>query len=271
MLTKPVTTRTVAEMKQRGEKIAVLTAYDVITARLLDEVGIDVIIVGDSASMVVAGYDTTLPITMEEMLYHVRAVSRGCQRALIVGDLPFLSYQTGLEDAIRNSGRLLKEGGAQAVKLEGGLPMADTVARLVELGIPVMGHIGLTPQSINQFGGYRLQGSSAESAQFLLDSAKLLEQSGAFSLVLEKIPAEIAREITEAVSIPTIGIGAGMYCDGQVLVTQDMLGLFDLFKPRFVRRYAEMAGTMREAFRSYIRDVKAGSFPSQDESYSCKS
>ena len=267
MTEKRVTTNTVIEMKEKGEKIAVLTAYDFLTARLLDEVGIDMIIVGDSVSMVFHGHETTLPMTMDEMLYHTRAVSRGCRRPLIIGDMPFMSYQASLEDAIRNSGRFLQEGGAHAVKLEGGTEMADTISRLVELGIPVMGHIGLTPQSIYKFGGYKVQGTTGESAQYLLDSAKLLEQAGVFSVVLEKIPAQLAKEITQVICVPTIGIGAGVHCDGQVLVAQDMLGIFDLFQPKFVRRYAELAETMRAAFRRYISDVKGGSYPSEEESY----
>lgn len=267
MTDKRVTTSTVMEMKKRGEKIAVLTAYDFLTARMLDEVGIHMIIVGDSVSMVVTGHETTLPMTMDEMIYHTKAVSKGCHRPLIVGDMPFMSYQASLEDAIRNGGRFLQEGGAHAVKLEGGREMADTISRLVELGIPVMGHIGLTPQSVHKFGGYKVQGVTEESAQYLLDSAKLLEQAGVFSMVLEKIPAQLAEEITNAVSVPTVGIGAGVHCDGQVLVTQDMLGIFDLFKPKFVRRYAELAESMKGAFQQYIADVKNATFPSEEESY----
>ena len=268
MKEKRVTTSTLIEMKMKGEKIAVLTAYDFLTAKMLDEVGIDMIIVGDSVSMVVTGHETTLPMTMDEMMYHTKAVRRGCHRPLIVGDMPFMSYQVSLEKAIRNGGRFLQEGGAHAVKLEGGTEIVDTVSRLVELGIPVMGHIGLTPQSIHKFGGYKVQGVTEESAQYLLNSAKLLEQAGVFSIVLEKIPAPLGKEITNVISVPTIGIGAGVHCDGQVLVTQDMLGVFDLFKPRFVRRYAELAETMREAFKKYIADVKSGSYPSDEESYS---
>ena len=271
MREKPVTIQTIMEMKGKGEKIAVLTAYDFLTARMLDEVGIDMIIVGDSVSMVITGHETTLPVTVDEMIYHTKAVRRGCRRPLIVGDMPFMSYQASLEDAIRNGGRFLKEAGANAVKLEGGIEMADTVSKLVERGIPVMGHLGLTPQSIHKFGGYAVQGVTAESAQYILDSAKLLERAGVFSIVLEKIPSVLAKEVTEAVFIPTIGIGAGVHCDGQVLVTQDMLGLFDVFKPRFVRRYCELAGTMREAFRRYIADVKNGAFPGDEESYQCES
>ncbi|UCE19935.1 MAG: 3-methyl-2-oxobutanoate hydroxymethyltransferase [Gemmatimonadota bacterium] len=262
-----VTTSTLMDMKREGEKIAVLTAYDFLTARFLDEAGIDMIIVGDSVSMVFAGHETTLPVTMDEMLYHTKAVSRGCRRPLIIGDMPFLSYQTCVEDAIRNSGRFLQEGGAQAVKLEGGTEMADTISRVVERGIPVMGHIGLTPQSIHKFGGYKVQGNTEDSAQYLLSSAKILEQAGVFSMVLEKIPAHLAREITQAVSVPTIGIGAGVHCDGQVLVTQDMLGIFDLFQPKFVRRYADLAESMKAAFQEYIKDVKGGAYPSEEESY----
>jgi 3-methyl-2-oxobutanoate hydroxymethyltransferase len=267
MREKRITTSTVMEMKKKGEKIAVLTAYDFLTARLLDEAGIDMIIVGDSVSMVFSGHETTLPMTMDEMLYHTKAVRRGCHRPLIIGDMPFMSYQASLEDAIRNSGRFLQEGGVQAVKLEGGTEMVDTIRQLVDLGIPVMGHIGLTPQSIHKFGGYKVQGDTEESAQYLLDSAKLLEHAGIFSLVLEKIPARLAQEITQAISVPTIGIGAGVHCDGQVLVTHDMLGIFDLFKPRFVRRYAELAEAMRKAFQHYIRDVKSSAYPAEEESY----
>jgi len=271
MKNTPVTVQTIRDMKGPGEKIAVLTAYDFLTARMLDEVGIDMIIVGDSVSMVVAGHETTLPVTVDEMIYHIKAVKRGCRRPLIIGDMPFLSYQTCPEDAIRNAGRFLKEGGAGAVKLEGGIEMADTAAMLVERGIPVMGHLGLTPQAINVFGSYRVQGVTDKSAQYILDSAALLQQAGVFSIVLEKIPASLASEVTEAVSIPTIGIGAGVDCDGQVLVSEDMLGIFDLFKPRFVRRYGELAETMRGAFRQYIADVKGGSFPDENESYQCES
>lgn len=271
MKDKAVTIQTILEMKRKGEKIAVLTAYDFLTAKILDDIGIDMIIVGDSVSMVVTGHETTLPITMDEMIYHTKAVKRGCCRSLIVGDMPFMSYQASVEDALRNGGRFLKEGGAHAVKLEGGTEMADTISKLVGRGMPVMGHLGLTPQSIHQFGGYRVQGVTDASAQYILDSAKLLEQAGVFSIVLEKIPALLAKEVTEAISVPTIGIGAGVHCDGQVLVTQDMLGLFDLFKPRFVRRYAELAETLREAFQKYIAEVKEGSFPSDEESYHCES
>ena len=217
--------------------------------------------------MVFAGYDNTLPVTMDQMIYHTRAVSRGARRALVVGDMPFMSYQASLEEAVRNAGRFLQEGGAQAVKLEGGTEMAPTIRRIVELGIPVMGHIGLTPQSIHKLGGYRVQGTDQASAQYLRESARALEEAGVFSIVLEAIPRELAREISEALTVPTIGIGAGVHCDGQVLVTEDLLGLFDLFQPKFVRRYAHLAHIIREACRSYIDDVREGRFPSEAESY----
>ncbi|NOX38119.1 MAG: 3-methyl-2-oxobutanoate hydroxymethyltransferase [Calditrichaeota bacterium] len=263
---KKITVPDIIQMKALGQKIAALTAYDALMARLLDESGIDLILVGDSASMVVAGYETTLPITMEEMLYHVRSVRRGVQRALVVADMPFLSYQTSLEAGIRNAGLFLKAG-AEAVKVEGGEPVLELVEKLVDFGIPVMGHLGLIPQSIHKFGSYKLQGKDPAIAKKLKKEARMLEEAGVFSLVLEKIPTSLARDITESIKIPTIGIGAGPYCDGQILVSHDMLGLFDKFKPRFVRRYAELAQTMRQAFRNYIHDVRSGEFPSEGESF----
>ncbi len=249
------------------EKIAVLTAYDHLMAQLLDETGIDAILVGDSVGMVVAGYGTTLPVTMDEIIYHTRTVRRGVKRALIIGDMPFLSYQTSVADALRNAGRFLQEAGAEAVKVEGGRHMAETIQKMTRIGIPVMGHLGLTPQSIHQFGGYGLRGQSPEEAQCLLEDARILAESGCFSIVLEKIPAHLARQITEQIDIPTIGIGAGPDCDGQVLVTHDLLGLFEEFQPKFVRRYAQLAGEMRGAFGNYIKDVKEGTFPGPEESY----
>jgi 3-methyl-2-oxobutanoate hydroxymethyltransferase len=254
-------------MKKKGEKIACLTAYEWITAGLLDQSGIDLILVGDSGSMVFAGHPNTLPITMDQMVYHTQAVSRGIKRALCVADMPFLSYQINPELAIQNAGRFLKEGGAEAVKLEGGEPVAETVRRLVDVGIPVMGHLGLTPQSIQKFGGYRVRGKGQSEADELKKDARILEASGVFAIVLEKIPAELAKEITESISIPTIGIGAGPHCDGQVLVTSDMLGLFEAFRPKFVRVYAELASTIRDAVKQYSHDVKSGSYPSKEESY----
>lgn len=262
-----ITVPVIQAMKSGSQKIAVLTAYDTLMAQMLDETGMDIILVGDSAGMVIAGYDKTLSVTMEMMLYHTRSVTRGVKRALVVADMPFLSYQPAMETAIKNAGRMLQEAGAEAVKIEGGKPVAGTIERIVSLGIPVMGHLGLTPQSINKFGSYRLTGDNEESARQLMDDALILQNSGAFSIVLEKIPAQLAKEITQKLDIPTIGIGAGSHCDGQVLVTHDMLGIFDKFQPKFVRRYAELGQTMREAFKHYLEDVKGGRFPSVDESY----
>jgi 3-methyl-2-oxobutanoate hydroxymethyltransferase len=266
-ITKKVTVPEVVRMKARGEKIAALTAYDSLLASILDSAGIDVILVGDSGAMVFAGHETTLPITLDEMLYHTKAVRRGVQRALLVVDMPFLSYQTSVEEAIHNAGRMLKEGGAEAVKLEGGRPVVETVRRLVEIGIPVMGHLGLTPQSIHAFGGYKVQATDEDRAKRLLEDARMLEEAGAFSIVLEKIPADLARRVTESIGIPTIGIGAGVHCDGQILVTHDMLGLFEKFLPKFVRRYAELGAEIRKACNEYASDVRAGKFPSVEESY----
>lgn len=262
-----VTVPRIIQMKQKGEKIAALTAYDCLMASILDEAGLDIILVGDSAGMVVAGYLTTLPVTMEEMLYHTKAVARGVKRALVVADMPFLSFQINPEKALENAGRFLKEAGAEAVKLEGGREMAQTIKKIVDSGIPVMGHLGLTPQSVNKFGGYGLRGKTEDEAEKLLQDARVLEKVGVFSIVLEKIPADLAKKVTESVGVPTIGIGAGRYCDGQVLVTHDMLGLFEKFKPKFVRRYAELGREIREACRRYTEDVKRGDFPSEKESY----
>ncbi len=264
---KKITVPDILQMKATQTPIAALTAYDALMARLLDESGIDLILVGDSAAMVMAGYDTTLPITMEAMLYHVQSVRRGVQRALLVADMPFLSYQVSLEEGIRNAGRFIKEGGAEAVKIEGGEPVLPLIERLVRIGIPVMGHLGLVPQSIHQFGSYKLQGKDPRDAKRLKREAKQLQEAGIFALVLEKVPASLAAEITEMLDIPTIGIGAGPHCDGQILVTHDMLGMFDRFKPRFVRRYAELATTMRQAFQAYIQDVRQKQFPDASESY----
>jgi 3-methyl-2-oxobutanoate hydroxymethyltransferase len=229
---------------------------------------VDVILVGDSLAMVALGYETTLPVTLEEMLHHTRAVARGAARALVVGDLPFLSYQVSREEALRSAGRMLKEGNAQAVKLEGGLEVAGTVAALVEAGIPVMGHIGLTPQAVHRMGGYKVQGRTAEAAARLLKDAVALERAGAFSLVLEGLPWQVAGAVTEAVGIPTIGIGAGPRCDGQVLVTNDLLGLFDEFTPKFVKRYANLRETLLQAFGQFQEEVRAGAFPGPEHSFS---
>lgn len=262
-----VTVKSFIQMKKQKEKIAVLTAYDFFTAKILDEIGIDSILIGDSANMVFYGAKTTLSITMEQMIYHTKAVSSAVRRVLIIGDMPFLSYQTSSSDAIRNAGLFLKEGGAEAVKIEGGTEMVDTIKKIVDVGIPVMGHIGLVPQSINRFGGYAPQGKDDKSRKYLLESAKALEEAGCFSMVLEAIPVDVAKQITNSIDIPTIGIGAGVDCDGQVLVINDLLGLFDEFKPKFVRRYAHLSGEIREACQEYLKDVKSGKFPSEEESY----
>lgn len=262
-----VTTKTVLTMKKTGEKIAMLTGYDFLLAKYLDQVGIDVILVGDSLGNVVQGYETTLPVTVDDMIYHAKAVKRAVRNALIVVDMPFMSYQTSIDDAIRNCGRVMKEVGVGAVKLEGGAYIADIVKHLVKIGIPVMGHLGLTPQAINRWGTYEVRAQDKEEAAELLRDAKVLADAGVFAIVLEKIPTALAKKVTETVSVPTIGIGAGPHCDGQVLVVYDMLGLTEEFRPRFVRRYAELAETMRGAFRQYISDVKSEKFPLMKESY----
>jgi 3-methyl-2-oxobutanoate hydroxymethyltransferase len=254
-------------MKAQGEKIAVLTAYDYPLARLMDLAGIDVILVGDSVGTVVSGYDTTLPVTMDEMVYHTRAVVRAASGALVVADLPFLSYQVDLAEARRNAGRLIKEGGAQAVKLEGGENVAGTVRAIVDMDVPVIGHIGLTPQSVHRMGGYRVQGRHEEQARQLLKDARAVEEAGAFALVLEGIPASLAREITAAVSIPTIGIGAGAGCDGQVLVIHDILGLCEKYSPKFVKKFADVSGIISRGIKDYIREVKEGTFPGEEHSF----
>lgn len=261
-----VTIHDLREMKRRGEKIAVLTAYDYSMARILDEVGVPVLLVGDSVGMVMLGYETTLPVTVEEMLHHVKAVVRGSRRAHIVADLPFLSYQTSPEEAVRHAGRFLKEGGAQSVKLEGGGEIAPVVRRLVWAGIPVMGHLGVTPQAIHQLGGYRVQGRSREAAIKLLRDARALEEAGAYALVLEGIPAPLARAITERVAIPTIGIGAGPWCDGQVQVIHDILGLYPDLAPKHAKLYARVDAVIREAVAAYMREVKEGVFPGPEQS-----
>ena len=262
-----VTTATLKERKQRGERIAALTAYDHLFATLLDQAGVDVILVGDSVATVMQGRDTTVPVTMDQMVYHCELVSRGCERALVVGDLPFMSYQVSVSDALKNAGRLLKEGHVEAVKLEGGSSFAPTVAKLVAAGIPVMGHVGLTPQSINQFGTYKTRGTEQDEQDRLVDDAVALEQAGAFAIVLEKVPSELGQRMAAATTVPIIGIGAGPHTDGQILVTPDMLGMFTRFRPRFVRRYRELAADIGDAVGSYCDDVRSGSFPAADESY----
>ncbi len=262
---RKVTVKTFQEMKRNGDKIAVLTAYDFSTAKILDEIGIDCILVGDSVNMVLYGYPNTLAIGMQQMLYHTKAVALAARRAMVVGDMPFLSYQTSVSKATYNAGRFLKEG-AQAVKIEGGLEMVEIVKKIIDSGIPVMGHIGLIPQSVNKLGGYGVQGKDPQTKKYLLESAQALEEVGCFALVLESIPRELAQQITQKISIPTIGIGAGPDCDGQVLVINDMLGLFEEFKPKFVRRYAELAKEIRKAVKNYLEDVKEQKFPSEPES-----
>jgi len=266
---RKVTVQTFLKKKSRGEKIAVLTAYDCNTARLLDQAGIDSLLVGDSAGNVVHGFPTTLPVTMDMMVTHTAAVVRGSERALVIADMPFLSFQPSIETAIRNAGRFVQEAGAEAVKLEGGLEMAPTVRRLVECGIPVMGHIGLTPQSINRFGGPKIQGRNELNSSYLMESALALEEAGCFSMVLELIEMSVAADITAALKkCATIGIGAGSACDGQVLVINDILGLRDPdFKPKFLREYADLSPIISDAVNRFIADVQSGSYPDDDESY----
>jgi 3-methyl-2-oxobutanoate hydroxymethyltransferase len=254
-------------MKRQGRKIVVLTAYDFPTARILDRAGIDCILVGDSAATVVSGHQSTLPITMDEMIFLTRNVTRAVGRALVVGDMPFMSFQPSETDAIKNAGRFLKEGGAQAVKLEGGSEIAPLILRLVDFGIPVMGHIGLTPQSLNKFGGYLVLGKTERQRDYLLQSARALQDAGCFAIVLESILPTVAAEITSSLRIPTIGIGAGPNCDGQVLVVSDMLGLFQEFRPKFVRTYADLASVIKKAATDYIDDVRNGKFPGDEETY----
>ncbi len=267
MKTTKVTIHTLRAMKERGDKIAVLTAYDATFARLLDESGADVLLVGDSLGMVIQGHETTLPVTLDEMIYHCKAVVRGTRRAQVVGDMPFMTYQGSIEQGVSNAGRLIKEGGCHAVKIEGGAQHAELVRRLVGCGIPVMGHIGLTPQSFHQMGGFKVQGRDAGGRERLLADAVALAEAGAYAIVLEGIPSEIAAEISAAVPVPTIGIGAGVGCDGQVLVCYDLLGMDDTFKPKFVRRYEQLSVRIRTAVQSFVGDVRSGAFPAAAESF----
>ena len=264
------TAATFAAAKAKGEKLSMLTAYDYSTAKLEDESGIDGILVGDSLGNVVLGYEDTVSVTMEDMIHHGAAVARGAKNALVVVDMPFMSYEVTVEEAVRNAGRLMKEGRAGAVKLEGGVRVAEQIRAIVKAGIPVMGHIGLTPQSINVFGGFKVQGKSEEAARALLADAKAVEEAGAFAVVIEAVPAALAQMITDAVSIPTIGIGAGAGCDGQILVYQDMLGMFSDFTPKFVKRYANVGEVMREAFANYAAEVVSGAFPTEEHTYKIK-
>ena len=264
------TAATFAAAKAKGEKLSMLTAYDYSTAKLEDESGINGILVGDSLGNVVLGYEDTVSVTMEDMIHHGTAVARGAKNALVVVDMPFMSYEVTVEEAVRNAGRLMKEGRAGAVKLEGGVRVAEQIRAIVKAGIPVMGHIGLTPQSINVFGGFKVQGKSEEAARALLADAKAVEEAGAFAVVIEAVPAALAQMITDAVSIPTIGIGAGAGCDGQILVYQDMLGMFSDFTPKFVKRYANVGEVMREAFANYAAEVVSGAFPTEEHTYKIK-
>jgi 3-methyl-2-oxobutanoate hydroxymethyltransferase len=262
-----VTIADIKAMKQRGEKIAMLTAYDYATAKLIDEAGTPLILVGDSLGMVMLGYESTIPVTMDDMLHHTKAVVRGAKHALIIGDMPFMTYNVSTEDALRNAARFIQEGGTQAVKLEGGETVADTVSRLVACGIPVQGHIGLTPQSVNQLGGYKVIGKTPEVAIRLLNDAKSLEQAGVFSIVLEAVPTQLSKLITERVSVPTIGIGAGKHCDGQVQVISDLLGLYTDFVPKHAKQYAKLSPAINKAVTDYIAEVKSGDFPTPQQSF----
>ena len=263
-----ITINQIKEMKQKGEKISMLTAYDYATAKIIDEVGIPLILVGDSLGMVVLGYESTIPVTIEDMLHHTKAVVRGAQQALVIGDMPFMTYHISVDDALKNAARFIQEAGAQVVKLEGGVTVAEKVRRIVECGIPVMGHIGLTPQSINQLGGFKVQGKTPEAATRMLEDAQILEEAGAFAIVLETVPAPLAALITQRVGIPTIGIGAGIGCDGQVLVINDILGSFTDFVPRHAKQYAKLTDIIRNAVTEYHNEVKAGSFPTDKQSFS---
>ena len=264
---QPLSIHDVSSFKERGERFTMLTAYDYLTAQVLDEAGVPVLLVGDSLGMVMLGYDSTVPVTMDEMLHHTRAVRRGAKRALVVGDMPFMSYQGSVDDGVRNAGRFLKEGGANAVKLEGGGPVADLTARLTSMGIPVMGHLGLTPQSVNQFGGFKVQGRGDQAAERILADAMALAEAGAFSIVLECIPAELGARITETVPVPTIGIGAGPDTDGQVLVIQDLLGLTGGRLPRFVKQYANLRSEIVDAAKAFQAEVAHGEYPGPEHSY----
>jgi len=262
-----ITINQIKQMKPKGEKITMLTAYDYSTAKIVDEVGIPLILVGDTLGEVVLGYESTIPVTMDEMLHHTKAVVRGTRQAMVIGDMPFMTYHVSIEDALRNAARFIQEAGAQAVKLEGGVTVAEKVRRVVDCGIPVMGHIGLTPQSIHQLGGHKVQGRTPEAAARLLEDARVLEQAGAFAVVLETVPTPLATLITKSISIPTIGIGAGIGCDGQVLVINDILGLSDRV-PKHAKQYAKLTDIIRAAITEYDREVKAGSFPTEEQSFS---
>jgi 3-methyl-2-oxobutanoate hydroxymethyltransferase len=267
MSSNKITTSVLRQYKSESKAITMLTAYDFSMATILDEAGVDILLVGDSLGNVILGYDSTLPVTMDDMLHHVKAVSRGTKHAMVVADMPFMSYQVSIQEAVRNAGRLIQEGGAQAVKLEGGADMADTVKAIVKAGIPVVGHLGLTPQSVNQLGGFKVQGRDEQAAQTLLDDARALEAAGAFAFVLECIPDGLAKKVSESVAIPTIGIGAGSACDGQVLVIHDLIGLYSGFTPKFVKKYADLHHEIRTAVQTYIKEVRERQFPSPEYSF----
>ncbi len=262
-----ITTAVIRDMKKKGEKISVLTAYDYPTALIVDEAGVEIILVGDSLGMVVLGYDSTLPVTMDEMIHHTKAVTRAVKHAMVVGDMPFMSYQISAEEALHNAGRFLKEAGTQGVKLEGGREVAELTRKITSAGIPVMAHLGLTPQSVHQLGGYKVQGKEEWAAKRIMEDAKILEEAGAFSVVLECVPATLAKAVTESLKIPTIGIGAGADCDGQVLVLHDMVGMFEKFIPKFVKTYAKLNIQMRDAVEQYIDEVRKGAFPEKKHSF----
>lgn len=267
MASDKVTVPGIKKMKEKGEKITSLTAYDYSFARILDAAGIDILLVGDSLGSVIQGQESTLPVTLEDVIYHTRAVVRGRQRALVVADMPFLTFQVSIEEAKRNAGRILQAAGAEAVKLEGGVEMLETIEAIVKIGIPVMGHVGLTPQSLHRFGGYKVQGKERDQREKIIQDALAVEEGGAFSVVLEGIPMDLAEEITRRLSIPTIGIGAGPRCDGQVLVVHDMLGLFDMYTPKFVKKYADLRGIISEAVRNFVAEVKESKFPDEEHSF----
>jgi 3-methyl-2-oxobutanoate hydroxymethyltransferase len=262
-----ITTAVIRDMKKKNQKVTMLTAYDYGTAAVVDEAGIDIILVGDSLGMVILGYESTLPVTMEDMIHHTKAVCRGAKRAMVLGDMPFMSYQVSVDEAVRNAGRFLQEAGAHGVKLEGGREVAEVTRRIAAAGIPVMAHLGLTPQSVHQLGGYKVQGKGDAAARRMIEDARILEEAGAFALVLECVPAQLAREITESLTISTIGIGAGIHCDGQVLVVNDMLGIFERFTPKFVKKYANLNLQMKEAVRQYCEEVRTGVFPDDIHSF----
>lgn len=261
------TVATLQAQKDSHDKITMLTAYDYSTAKLMDEAGINMLLVGDSLGMVMLGYEDTLPVTMEDMIHHTKAVSRGAKNAFVVGDMPFMSYQTSIYDAVYNAGRLMKEGRCHAVKLEGGMSVCPQIKAIVEAGIPVVGHIGLTPQSVNALGGFKVQGKSEEAARKLIEEAKAVEAAGAFSIVLECVPAKLAELITESLRIPTLGIGAGVHCDGQILIYQDMLALFSDFTPKFAKQFADVGALMKQAFADYIKETKEGAFPGPEHGF----